>query len=89
MACRTLFVLIGGMQDWNYLNTNCFEITVEVGCIKYPPEETLKSFWQANEYSLLVYMTQVRMGEGKGVRGFPGSSVESFGRRMSTHCLSS
>ena len=64
------------MQDWNYLNTNCFEITVEVGCIKYPPEETLKSFWQANEYSLLVFMTQVRHLLGEGGWCPPGDSFE-------------
>jgi carboxypeptidase D len=47
------------MQDWNYANTNCFEITVELGCIKFPMADQLPSFWNANKFSLLVYMGQV------------------------------
>ena len=27
------------MQDWNYLHTNDFELTLEIGCYKYPPHE--------------------------------------------------
>ena len=56
-----LFILFlqGGMQDWNYLHSNCFEITVEVGCQKYPFAKDLQSYWVANEYSLLVFMAQV------------------------------
>lgn len=51
----------GGMQDWNYLHTNCFEITIEMGCFKYPPSSQLQDFWKANKDSLLVYMAQVRI----------------------------
>jgi len=60
------YSVAGGMQDWNYLHSNCFEITVEVGCTKYPWAADLSNYWAANEYSLLVYMSQVH----KGVKGF-------------------
>lgn len=51
----------GGMQDWNYLNTNCFEITIEMGCFKYPNGNMLEAFWNENKYSLLSFIDQVRL----------------------------
>ncbi|OQV25487.1 Carboxypeptidase D [Hypsibius exemplaris] len=56
----------GGMQDWNYLNSNTFEITLELGCWKYPDEEHLPRFWRVNKRSLLAFMIEVH----KGIRGF-------------------
>ncbi|XP_033747517.1 carboxypeptidase D-like isoform X2 [Pecten maximus] len=60
------YSVAGGMQDWNYAFTNCFEITLELGCIKYPMAVNLPQYWSANKYALLVFMGQVH----KGVRGF-------------------
>ena len=49
-----------GMQDFNYLSTNCFEITVEMGCKKFPDDDEIPDFWEQNKDSLYEYMWQVR-----------------------------
>ncbi|XP_077999109.1 carboxypeptidase E-like isoform X2 [Glandiceps talaboti] len=52
----------GGMQDYNYLATNCFEITLELGCVKYPPASELHQYWNDNKLSLLNYMSMAHVG---------------------------
>ncbi|XP_045928993.1 carboxypeptidase D isoform X2 [Micropterus dolomieu] len=52
----------GGMQDWNYLNTNCFEVTIELGCVKYPMAKDLPRYWEQNRRGLLQFMHQVHRG---------------------------
>lgn len=53
--------LMSGMADFNYLHTNCLEITVELGCDKFPAEENLFTNWQENEEALLSLMESVRL----------------------------
>ncbi|KAG2465902.1 CBPZ Carboxypeptidase, partial [Polypterus senegalus] len=55
----------GGMSDFNYLHTNCLEITVELGCDKFPGEEELYTGWQENKESLLTFMEMAH----KGIKG--------------------
>lgn len=50
------------MSDFNYLHSNCFEITVELGCVKFPPEEALYTIWQHNKEPLLNFMEMVSSG---------------------------
>lgn len=64
---RTFLIpFVGGMQDWNYVNTNDFEITLEIGCYKYPPRSQLTTFWDENRAALTAYLERVH----QGIKGF-------------------
>lgn len=54
------------MSDFNYLHSNCFEITVELGCVKFPPEEALYTIWQHNKEPLLNFVEMVSPGQPPG-----------------------
>ncbi|VDP19309.1 unnamed protein product [Schistosoma margrebowiei] len=49
------------MQDYNYLHTNSFEITLELGCEKYPNASELPRYWNENKMSLLNYILQTEI----------------------------
>ncbi|XP_036429865.1 probable carboxypeptidase X1 [Colossoma macropomum] len=52
----------GSMNDFSYLHTNCFEVTVELSCDKFPHASELPVEWENNKESLLLYMEQVHRG---------------------------
>jgi len=49
----------GGMQDYNYLHTNCMELTIELGCNKYPQSSELGKYWEDNREPLIRFIEQV------------------------------
>ncbi|XP_060806567.1 carboxypeptidase D isoform X1 [Amyelois transitella] len=65
------YVLYGGMQDWNYLHTSDMELTLELGCFKFPPAADLPGYWQDNREALLKYIEEVH----KGIHGFVHSHI--------------
>lgn len=52
-------MLLGGMEDYNYIHSNCLEITIELSCCKYPKATELKNEWFNNKEALLAYMEEV------------------------------
>ncbi|CAG9533466.1 unnamed protein product [Cercopithifilaria johnstoni] len=52
----------GGMQDFNYLATNAFEITLELSCKKFPDSLLLPKLWDDNKEALIDFIRKVHIG---------------------------
>ncbi|KAK3529707.1 hypothetical protein QTP70_034701 [Hemibagrus guttatus] len=65
----------GSMNDFSYLHTNCFELSMYVGCDKFPHESQLPEEWENNRESLLVFMEQVHRGIKGVVRDMLGKGI--------------
>lgn len=76
------YTLYGGMQDFNYLDTGCMEVTIELSNNKHPDESTLAYYWEENRDALLAYIEQVHSGiSGKvtSIDGIPLKATISLG----------
>ena len=62
MNGQVWYPVAGGMQDWNYFNTGAFEVTVELGCIKFPDEKYIQDYWEANREATLQFIEQTQIG---------------------------
>ncbi|KAJ1067105.1 hypothetical protein K5549_012464 [Capra hircus] len=65
----------GSLNDFSYLHTNCFELSIYVGCDKYPHESELPEEWENNRESLIVFMEQVHRGIKGLVRDLHGKGI--------------
>ncbi|XP_072259008.1 adipocyte enhancer-binding protein 1 [Pyxicephalus adspersus] len=52
----------GSMNDFSYLHTNCLELSIYLGCDKFPHESELAEEWETNKEALLTFMEQVHRG---------------------------
>lgn len=65
------YAVTGGMQDWSYLHGGTYELTLEIGCYKFPGAEELSTYWMDNKEALIKYIEQVHVG----IKGFVKSSI--------------
>ena len=65
----------GGMQDYNYLHSSCFEITIEQGCTKFPRASRLEGIWNDNRAPLLEFIAEVHKGITGFVKAVDGSPI--------------
>lgn len=56
------YLVDNGMQDFNYLFSNCFEITAELSCWKKPMESQLDVEWTNNLDSMLCFLESAHSG---------------------------
>ena len=50
------YSIYGGMGDWNYLEREIFELTIEVGDKKWPSEEELPGHFDHNKDAVLAFI---------------------------------
>ena len=75
------YPLWGGMQDWHYVNTGTYDITVEVDDDKWPSEDRLDAIVAEHVAASLKMIERAAFGSVRGYvrdregNGIPGASV--------------
>ncbi|XP_063694160.1 carboxypeptidase D-like isoform X1 [Bolinopsis microptera] len=71
------YKVYNGMQDWNYFYNDCFEVTIELGCCKYPTDaaSTYSNVWSDNFDSILAFSKLANYGIKGRVTDFKGSPM--------------
>ncbi|KAK7146401.1 hypothetical protein R3I93_013983 [Phoxinus phoxinus] len=65
----------GSMNDFSYLHTNCFELSIFLGCDKFPHQSELLREWEHNREALLTFMAQVHRGIKGVVKDKEGNPI--------------
>uniref|UniRef100_A0AAF5PMP8 Peptidase M14 domain-containing protein n=1 Tax=Wuchereria bancrofti TaxID=6293 RepID=A0AAF5PMP8_WUCBA len=65
----------GGMQDWNYVFANCFELTIEMSCVKYSTDEQLKQIWDEHKFALISFIEKIH----NTISGFVLDEINGIG----------
>eukprot|EP00116_Pleurobrachia_bachei_P003929 sb/3464191/ len=71
------YKVFNGMQDWNYVDMDCFEVTIELGCCKYPsdPKSTYKAVWLDNFRSVFEFTAKAHQTIRGKVASWDGSPI--------------
>jgi len=56
------YAITGGMQDWGYAWYGKFDVTLEIGDVKWPSGSQLPTFWNENRESMLFYIERIHEG---------------------------
>ncbi|KAJ3683618.1 hypothetical protein LUZ60_013845 [Juncus effusus] len=74
------YPIYGGMQDWNYINGGCFELTLEISDIKWPKSSEIPIIWEHNRMSMLSLVASlVKTGiHGRIFAGDTGLPLPAF-----------
>lgn len=76
------YYLAGGMQDYNYVWNGVMELTLELGCCKYPTGDTLPEYWLDNKEAMLKYLGEAHRGVRGLVRDQFGNPVANANVRV-------
>ncbi|XP_075434655.1 carboxypeptidase M-like isoform X3 [Ascaphus truei] len=72
----------GCLQDYNYIQGQCLEVTLEVSCCKYPVDDQLQTLWQQNQQALIELIKQVHKGIKGRVLDTAGNPIPRAALRM-------
>ena len=67
------------VQDWNYVQARCMEITLELSPTKWPPPDTLRALFDANLDALLALPLATMFGGVRYGSATPSASTTTFG----------
>nr|XP_036215281.1 carboxypeptidase D isoform X2 [Bactrocera oleae] len=76
------YSVTGGMQDWNYIRAGVLELTLELGCDKFPMVDELANYWHDNREPLLKFIEQVHYAVHGTVRSSIGSAIAGAAVRL-------
>ena len=61
------YALFGGLQDWSYVWTKAFDVTLEQNEVKWPNQNLLPELWDENREAMISYIERVHGPSVKGV----------------------
>ena len=61
------YALFGGLQDWSYVWTKAFDVTLEQNEVKWPNQNLLPELWDENKEAMISYIERVHGPSVKGL----------------------